>query len=201
MRLVPFVGDLSKSDARLLQRMATEARRVLEFGMGGSTQILAQCCRDVTSLDTSKKWIRRTRNILKQLPAHPARLLSYKQLGSLRGKFDMIFVDGHPLYRVEFARKVWPRLEIGGHLLVHDTRSRHISVVCDLLHGFQNEISEISVNRDGSNITVITKKDLEPYTNWNKDEDKEPWEIGNWPNKKRRLPKDWIRIRTRRLRG
>jgi len=198
---VVFIGDLSKSDAELLEQLARVSTRILEFGMGGSTQIFAQCCNAVTSLDTSQKWLDRTKKILEQLPAHPTKLLRYGNKGTVSGSFDLIFDDGHPMWRLDFARWAWPLLRTGGKLLVHDTRVRHINVVCELLHEFKNEIESVEVNKDGSNITVITKKPREPYSNWNKDEEKEEWECGNWDRSENKLPRNWIMIRRRRLRG
>ena len=43
VRPIDFVGDLSIQDAKVLLDYASKAQRILEFGVGGSTQIFAQC--------------------------------------------------------------------------------------------------------------------------------------------------------------
>jgi hypothetical protein len=55
-----FVGDLSLQDAELLERYVTRAKAVLEFGVGGSTQIIAQSIPEgakFASIDTDPSWI------------------------------------------------------------------------------------------------------------------------------------------------
>ena len=38
---IRYIGDISREDAELLARTAAGARRILEFGAGASTQVLA----------------------------------------------------------------------------------------------------------------------------------------------------------------
>lgn len=55
-----YVGDLSREDASLLERYARGARSVLEFGAGGSTQIIAQALPEgasFLSLDTDARYV------------------------------------------------------------------------------------------------------------------------------------------------
>ncbi len=59
-----YIGDLSQQDAQILASYAGSANRILEFGVGASTQIFAQCAppgATLTSVDTSKDWIEKTR--------------------------------------------------------------------------------------------------------------------------------------------
>ena len=101
-------------------------------------------------------------------------------------EFDLIFVDGIPEKRLEFARNTWRYLKTNGVMIFHDTRvqqefERVISVTTD----YHNEIKSIDVNalasdNISSNMTVIHKKENEPYVNWNYSEDKPLWAYGGF---------------------
>jgi hypothetical protein len=180
-----FVGDLSLQDADVLAKHASISKQVLEFGSGGSTQILAQCgCDFVISVETQDHWIQATRQRLSQIPnASPVEFLSYTE--KFEQQFDLVFVDGVDHLRRQFAIATWQYLKVGGVMLFHDTRRfqdfQNAAWVMQLYH---NEISHIAVNEsasDGvsSNITVLYKKAHEPYINWNHSEGKPLWAYGS----------------------
>ncbi len=183
-----FIGDLSLQDADVLVKHAEKSKSVLEFGAGGSTQLLAQCgCIDITSVETDAKWIEATKQRLTQIATESTiNFIPYTE--QFNQEFDLIFVDGVDNLRRQFAIGTWKYLKIGGIMLFHDTRRfqdfQNVAWVSQLYH---NEISCIMVNEsasDGatSNITAIHKKLHEPYVNWNYSEDKPLWSYAALPN-------------------
>lgn len=183
-----YVGDLSRQDASLLERYARGARSVLEFGSGGSTQIIAQALPEGTSflsLDTDPKWIATTRENLRRLGVDDrrCRLHRYEDWTPDATQLDLIFDDGVGHLRRDFALRSFPLLAIGGALLFHDTRRlQDIRNVLALVDVFFEEIEHVHLNESAegasSNITVVRKKSREPYVNWNVAEDRPPWACG-----------------------
>ncbi len=187
-----FIGDLSKEDAELLERYAGRARNVLEFGVGGSTQILAQSVREgatLVSLDTDPSWIDITRERLRKLGvAERCRLLEYEgwlpAVTAFAPRFDLIFDDGVDHLRRQFALESWGLLEPGGFLLFHDTRRFGDFVnVAWVIQTYFEEVEDVYVNQrvDGaaSNVSVVKKKVREPYVNWIHSEGKPAWMYGS----------------------
>jgi len=183
-----YVGDLSRQDAALLARYARGARAVLEFGVGGSTQIFAQTLSEQASflsLDTDPKWIAKTRENLRRLGVGDrCQLRRYEDWAPDTVQFDLIFNDGAGRLRRDFAFRSFPLLAIGGALLFHDTRRRQdIRNVLSLIEIFFEEIEHVHLNEhvDGasSNITVVRKKKREPYVNWNVVEGRPAWAYGH----------------------
>lgn len=186
-----YVGDISKEDARVLGRLGYGGR-VLEFGMGGSTQVLAQVARHLTSIETDPEWLKRTRNNLETLKIDPSKydLKPYfKWPDAVKGlEFDFIFVDGVDEMRFPFAIMAFPLLKIGGVLAFHDTRrGPDMQNFLNTVLQFKDEAGVIFLNRMDSNISGFHRKARQPYADWNKTENKEPWQTGavpppeNWP--------------------
>lgn len=180
-----FIGDLSKEDAALLENYAAKSHSVLEFGVGGSTQIIAQSIPDgasFISLDTSDEWIAKTEANLRRLGTkNRCQITRYENWPS--GIFDMIFDDGEPSLRREFALRSFPMLKVGGVILFHDTRTLScIQNALAIVETFFEEVEQVSLNERiagvSSNITVIRKKAKEPYVNWNDAEGRPQWQIG-----------------------
>jgi predicted O-methyltransferase YrrM len=185
---VKYIGDLSKQDAALLARYASNAKAVLEFGAGGSTQIIAQSLPDgasFVSLDTDPRWIATTRENLRRLGVDDrCQLRSYEEWTPGAGRFDLIFDDGAGRLRRDFALRSFPLLKIGGALLFHDTRRLpDVRNVLATVETFFEEIEHVHLNArvDGasSNITVVRKKTREAYVNWNVAEGRPPWAYGH----------------------
>lgn len=188
-RPLKYIGDLSEQDATLIETYARRANRVLEFGVGGSTQIIAQSIPQnvhFLGLDTDPAWIATTERNLQRLGARSrCSMLSYEQWAPTPGEqFDLIFNDGAPDLRLEFALRCFSHLRIGGFLLFHDTRGlHHVKNVTRLIEAFHESIGRVTFNEavDGiaSNITVVEKKVKEPYVNWNEAEGRPPWAFGH----------------------
>jgi predicted O-methyltransferase YrrM len=177
-----FIGDLSKQDAALLESYAENSRSVLEFGVGGSTQIIAQSILPGTgfiSLDTDDRWIEKTRVNLRRLGVEDrCRMLRYGDF-PVTGEFDLIFNDGCESLRREFALKSFPLLAVGGALLFHDTRRLpYVQNVMAVVETFFEEIEHVYLNIASSNITVVRKKAKQPYVSWNAVEQKLSWQVG-----------------------
>lgn len=182
---IKFIGDLSLEDADVLAGHAQNSHAILEFGVGGSTQVMAQCGADhMRCVDTDKTWIEITAKRLTQIEnATPVMFSSYTT--NFAEQYDLILVDGVDHLRREFAINTWQYLKAGGVMLFHDTRRfqdfQNAAWVAQL---YFNEISSIDVNArasngQSSNITVLHKKTLEPYVNWNHTENKPAWAYGS----------------------
>lgn len=190
-----YIGDLSAKDAEILAMAASNADSVLEFGCGGSTQVLAQAMKPgshLVSLDTSEEWIRRTHMNLAALSDDiytAYELCAYDGWQDQhRDQFDLIFVDGVDDERGVFSKAAFQHLKTGGAMLFHDTRRpKDLANVLELVFSNGNEVADVMLNIGGSNITVVVKKAHEPYENWNIVEGREDWMTGavpppaNWP--------------------
>lgn len=178
---IEFVGDLSREDAKVLARYGKESRQILEFGCGGSTQILAQCCpQTFVSVETDNSWIKRTKDNLSRIShtdwTSPT-FVPYDLFKS--GEFDLIFVDGIPDKRLDFAMHTWPMLKSGGYMIFHDTRRfEYFKNLAWVMQSFFNEIGHVGVNESDSNMSVIYKTDPVQYVNWNLTENKPLWAYG-----------------------
>jgi hypothetical protein len=180
-----YIGDLSSRDASVLADAAQEAASILEFGVGGSTQIFAQVAPAGTlieSLDTSADWIARTAAILGAMGL--AERVAFRAYADWQGesehvRYDLVFDDGIDELRLDFAQRVWPRLKIGGKLIFHDTRRpRDFVNVLQFASRCYLEIGEILPNAAGSNLTIVTKRGPQPYENWNLAEMRSPLMVG-----------------------
>jgi hypothetical protein len=186
-----FIGDLSRADAELLEQYAVRARSVLEFGVGGSTHIIAQSIRAgavFVSVDTDRSWIDVTEERLRRLGvAERCRFLDYEGwMGAATAaspRFDLIFDDGVDAHRRAFALEAWPLLEPGGFMIFHDTRRFADFVnVAWVAQSYFEEVEDVYFNQRvglvSSNMSVIRKKAREPYVDWRGVEGKEPWMYG-----------------------
>lgn len=182
MPAIEFVGDLSNQDVRLLAQLGKKSKAILEFGVGGSTQIFAQCRpeRGLVCVDTDPSWIDRTKNNLLRIShdkwAVP-RFVPYDLFTG--GAFDLIFVDGAPDKRLAFAMRAWPMLEAGGKMVFHDTRRfEYFREAAWVIQSFFAEVRLASVNPGNSNLTIIEKGEALAYENWNDAEGKPSWAYG-----------------------
>jgi len=175
-----FVGDLSIDDATVLHRVGSYSNRILEFGVGGSTQIFAQTKPDVlVSVDTDLTWIERTRFNLKLIDGEITQPHFVPYDLFMGGSFDLIFVDGVPDKRLDFAMKVWPMLSEYGAMIFHDTRRiEYLREATWVVQSFFDEVRYVSINESDSNLTIIEKGPSLPYENWNETEGKPAWAYG-----------------------
>jgi precorrin-6B methylase 2 len=181
---IRFIGDLSLEDADLLAGYARRSKTILEFGAGGSTQIMSQCgAARILSVETSEHWIQLTQQRLEQIADR-----TLVEFSGYRTDFDemfnLVFVDGVDHARRQFAIDTWRNLRAGGVMIFHDTRRfqdfQNAAWVAQL---YYNEISRVDVNAPASNgrssnSTVLHKKPHEPYVNWNETENKPAWAYG-----------------------
>lgn len=176
---IKFIGDLSIADAWVLSDLSL-GKRVLEFGSGGSTQIFAQVAKLVTSVETDPAWIARTEDNLSLLGDHaPVDFVPF-DLFAYCGEYDVIFVDGVPDKRLQFALAAWPLLAKGGTMLFHDTRRfEYFREVAWLMQMHFSEIGTVLINEDDSNLTLLCKREAPLYyENWNDVEGKPAWAYG-----------------------
>jgi precorrin-6B methylase 2 len=175
-----FVGDLSTADAEVLHSLGSNSDRILEFGVGGSTQIFAQCHPDtLVSVETDPAWIERTKANLARIEGNytPPSFVPYDLFTG--GTFDLIFVDGVPDKRLDFAIKTWPTLRVGGRMVFHDTRRfEYFREAAWVAQSFFNEIRRMEINAGNSNLTIIEKGPVLSYENWNLTEGKPMWAYG-----------------------
>lgn len=189
---IKFIGDLSLQDADVFAKYGKKSKYPIEFGAGGSTHILAQCgCQLVTTIETDPNWIHITEKRLSQIENRsPVTFFSYSQIDDLikDKEYDFVFVDGVLELRGDFAHKLWKHLKPNGVMIFHDTRyKQQFDHAMYLSSIYFNEIELIEINArasDGksSNMTVIHKKEYEPYVNWNYNENKPLWSYGSQPN-------------------
>lgn len=178
--MIPYIGDISSADSRILKNLAKQSKNILEFGVGASTQILTKySIGSITTLETDPDWIVRTKENLKLLGITKEPVFEDYYTFLPIDKYDLIFDDGTDEFRLDFAFKTWPHLEIGGYLLFHDTRrGKDVDNIAEFIKKHSPEIEYVFINKDHSNITVIKKKEAEFYENWNEVEGREPWESG-----------------------
>jgi predicted O-methyltransferase YrrM len=178
-----FNGDLCLQDADVLASYSDISQHILEFGAGGSTQIMAQGPASILSIETDLNWIEKTkRNLNKINPNHKVEFRNYTT--EFNREYDLIFIDGVDHLRRDFGINTWKYLKIGGVMIFHDTRRfpdfQNASHVANL---YFNEISKMDVNAtasDGisSNMTVIHKKIKETWINWYYSKGKPLWAYG-----------------------
>ena len=198
MSKLRYLGELSKTDAALLKKLIYgKAFKVLEFGPGASTQVIAQCLNwdgQLVSVETEPKWIDICKQNLKDLEiSFPIEFIPYEKVSSINLiDLDIIFSDGKVDMRFEFAMKFWNRLRVGGKLLFHDTLCRPYmerDVLATLKEKYE-EIKSVEMNAEKSNITVITKAPRRRYKNWNIHEKKEKW----MHNTREPKPVNWLEL-------
>ncbi len=187
--MIPYIGDISQNDAKVLAFYAEMATSILEFGCGASTQVLAAYTSGtLTSIDTESSWMEKTENNLNLLVEGWDEKVEFHNYNSymknveaspITGNFDFIFDDGADSLRREFAIKIWPKLAVGGVLAFHDTRrGPDFRNVLEVLAHYMTEVKNVYFNYADSNITCILKKAPEPYDNWQISEKREPWQLG-----------------------
>lgn len=175
MKGTRYIGDLSRADMQVLAEYAMTHRRVLEFGAGASTQILALRGDQNAAfycVETEQSWIDRTSDNCRRLGArHPIYLswLGWQQLQAQ--EFDLVFNDGLLELRDEFASRAWRMLGEGGSLLWHDCRAATSSrdIVTFVGENYA-EIESVSLSYRESNIAVIRKRVAIREGNWHEHE-------------------------------
>jgi predicted O-methyltransferase YrrM len=180
-----YIGDISREDAQLLARSAATARRILEFGAGASTQVLAQSAAqgaEIVTVETKAAWVERTRENLRRLGiSREVRFVPYRGFWrSVQGPFELVFDDGVDRLRADFAERAWPMLAVGGVLMFHDTRRpRDARLALRQVERVFLEVASVHLNPDGSNLTIVRKQAPQKYVDWNVAEGRARWEYGH----------------------
>jgi predicted O-methyltransferase YrrM len=179
-----YIGDVSKTDALVLQKYAKLSSSVLEFGPGASTQIIAQSMKEegtIDSFETEQKWIDLNIKTLQELDcSNKCSFHLYKCLSPFIednvNSYDLVFVDGLNELRLEFALSAWSTLKVGGVMIFHDTRKQPFAtIISKVLEKHFEEIESIKVNELDSNMSVITKTPPHLFDNWNSNGKRLPW--------------------------
>lgn len=179
--MIPYIGDISINDSRVLREMAETHNNILEFGCGASTQVLSSYSKHkILSVDTSQEWVDKTKNNIGLLEIENMPIFKIHASSSIyEGVYDFVFNDGVDSLRKDFALKIWGNIRIGGILAFHDTRRwQDAKTVCNVLEQIYESVDNVIFNYNHSNITLVYKKEKEPYDNWQITENKEQWQIG-----------------------
>lgn len=179
--MIPYIGDISKNDAEVLKEMAETHDNILEFGVGASTQVLSAYSKNsIIAVDTSVEWLEKTKRNIELLEIKNVPSFVFWEQGIMFTKFfDFVFDDCADEYRKDFALKIWPQVNIGGILAFHDTRRwQDARNVCHVLEQIYESVDRVIWNYNHSNITLVYKKEHEPYENWQETENRMPWQIG-----------------------
>ena len=170
------IGDLSKEDKEYLKGLAETHRRILEGGVGASTQILTHYTEGkVTTYDTSPEWIKRVKlELFPKVGVKGSCKFNRYEVGTtkIEGRYDLAFVDLQWEFRLEFALKAWATLVPGGLLVLHDARrSKDIHNILQLLTIKYRELQSLEICPENSNMAVFTKRDKRcDFIDWHSEE-------------------------------
>ncbi len=185
-----FIGDLSRADASTLAALVPGRKRIVEFGVGGSTQIIAQSMdADATllALDTDPAWLERTAVNLRALgTGDRVTLAPYGT--AIAAPIDLAFVDGSEHLRLPFAEFIWPMLSVGGLLVLHDARHRvYVGPLLALVADEFRDVRSVTLNDGDTNFAIVERGPRREYVDWNAAEGREAWEAGYVE-----APGDWV---------
>ena len=118
-KTVEIHGDISRADVLVLVEVCTN-KDVVEFGVGGSTQILSRCAKSLVSYDTDNAWLDRTSSRLKKIEDRTCDpTLNYcADVPETIPKCDVLFIDGYGPHRISWLLKHFDKCEI---ILCHDS--------------------------------------------------------------------------------
>ena len=116
----PIEGDLSRADVVALTLLCRN-KRVIEFGLGGSTIILKQIAKSLITYETKPVWVDRFKE---KTPDCDIRIVEETKDGSswkgLGEECDVVFSDGWAAMRAPFIFEFWPYLKECA--ITHDSR-------------------------------------------------------------------------------
>ena len=175
-KTVTIQGDLSRNDVIQLCEWCNN-KKVVEFGMGGSTLILARCAKELHSYETNKEWYDITTRRIDQIPNKTCEpTLTLNEVGKpykLNGlpddipECDVLWVDGFaPL------RKLWINnfFDKAKTIIVHDSRRKEDATEALIIAIDRFDMVEsIYLHHEDSNLIIIQKRDKRvAWENWNK---------------------------------
>lgn len=175
-----FIGDISRMDKEVLRTYAFQANRILEFGVGMSTQVMRYYSEaEIISVETSDIWIERTKHNLKLLGIREDVDFRDYYTFTPDGEYDIIFDDGADEFRLPFALATWNHLKPNGHLLIHDCRrSQDVNNIAEFIKQKSAEIQKVEFSVFNSNICVIWKQPAKHWCDWNDEEGRAAWLSG-----------------------
>ena len=113
-------GDLSRADVVALVLLC-RGKRVVEFGLGGSTIILSQVAKSLVTYETKGEWVKRFSGKI----TTPIKIIEERHDGaSVKGlaeDCDVIFIDGWAAMRWHFLLEFWSNIKECA--ILHDTRA------------------------------------------------------------------------------
>jgi len=115
-------GDLSKADVVALTLLC-RGKEVIEFGIGGSTILLSQIAKKVITYEHDKAWAERTKPKLGSNVEVRMIEKDIKAIDGLGEPCDVLFNDGHSLFRAPALLEFWPFIK--EHAILHDARMNY----------------------------------------------------------------------------
>lgn len=167
----PLEADLSRNDARLLVQLCAD-KRVVEFGMGGSTLLLARIASELVSYETDEHWVELVRGTFASRNGNYCPVTLRHCGGPPPNnvpRCEVMFVDGVMRYR-----PAWLRAAIEHRLtrlvVIHDSRKERPLVLCKLLleQPYARWIARVDYHyRDSNCLVVQLRRRPIRHTNWN----------------------------------
>ncbi len=174
-KTVIIQGDLSRLDAEVLIELCQD-KNVVEFGVGGSTLLIARVAKKLNSYDTNHEWLNRTaarvRKIEHELSCIPEFTI-VKQVADDIDECDVLFVDGNGDDRFKWL-KFFPKCKV---LICHDSLGDtggngptlyHVMTELFKDRACVEYLDRADFHYKGSNMAVVYRRS-EPicYQNWN----------------------------------
>ncbi len=189
--ICPIDGDLSRADTVVLTQLCRN-KHVIEYGVGGSTVLLAQVAKSVLSYETKPVWAERAREQLAEVSNKTCEpiihIIGEKHDGSsvegIGRQCDVLFSDGWAAMRGAFVVEFWPYIR--DCAITHDTRATYAANVVKHFfnsflptdksvniwgHPYSASLRTIEWNYMESNMCVLFKRNCELlWEDWKKTE-------------------------------
>ncbi len=174
-KTVIIQGDLSRQDAAVLLELC-QGKNVVEFGVGGSTLLIARVAQSLRSYDTSSEWLGRTAARIRKIEPELSCVPEFSHVAHVADDIqecDVLFIDGKGDDRFLWL-KFFPKCKV---LICHDSLGDTGGHGPTLYHVmgelFNNRLCVEYLDRadfhyKGSNMAVVYRRP-EPiqYHNWN----------------------------------
>jgi hypothetical protein len=122
----PIEGDLSRADAVVLT-LLSRGKKVIEFGIGGSTVLFSQVADKVITYEHDPAWVEKMQPSLNDKVE--IRMIEKKDSTNFTPEeCDVIFDDGWSVLRDKFLLQHWPYTKECA--ILHDARMTYAGNVC-----------------------------------------------------------------------
>jgi len=169
-RIVKIQGDISRNDVIQLVKWC-KGKNVCEFGMGGSTLLLARCAKSLRSYDSNKKWYDITAKRISQIPdktCEPILICNDGHPPSDFVGYDVLWVDGVNNLRPEWI-KLANKCKV---VIIHD--SRRPGDWQRTMHAISShflKLKTIHCHIENSNLIIFEMRNTPvAWENWNRTE-------------------------------